>query len=227
MKRLVTLLSLGMILSLASCGDDEDQGPDYSGWDTDVSTLELILDLNGLSQVPVARFARYATVNGEQRFTQILFDGDSLPSPLDTIPPEIGNMTALEKLNIRGNTVRSLPDAIGSLRALRIVIATNNSLSTLPEAIYSLPNLTTLTVDSNQIGVLSASVGAAPSLQSLNVSSNSLTTLPTELTGASTLLNIMFADNQICTLPPDMVTWLGQFGYGSNWVTATAQRCTP
>ena len=66
---------------------------------------------------------------------------------LKTLPESIGQLTALEKLQLNSNELKSLPETIGQLTALRILHLYENQLTELPETLKNLTNLETAWVD--------------------------------------------------------------------------------
>ncbi|MBD3239441.1 MAG: hypothetical protein GF331_02565 [Chitinivibrionales bacterium] len=232
MHKLGWLFSLGVLLMLASCGDDEEPSTAPDGFNTtDEAAVRAILDANGLTEVRVNQVARYELIGGEYRYVELGlvneegYFGENAGVVIDTIPPEIGYLTRLTRLRFSHMQVRSLPPQIGQLQSLTTLLATGNQLTSLPVELFSIPTLQILRVDSNQITVLPSEVGNATSLQNLRVASNELTQLPSTLMSLTNLSNFDFDDNRICTMEPAMVSWIHQFGVGTDWVTATHQRC--
>src|ERR1700722_5509710 len=60
---------------------------------------------------------------------------------LNTLPAEIGSLTALQQLNLFNNQLTTLPAEIGSLTALQKLDLYDNQLTTLPAEIGSLTAL--------------------------------------------------------------------------------------
>jgi leucine-rich repeat protein SHOC2 len=54
------------------------------------------------------------------------------------VPAEIGQLTSLAQLLLRGNRLTSVPAEIGQLRSLRYLFLQHNQLTTLPAAIREL-----------------------------------------------------------------------------------------
>ena len=70
---------------------------------------------------------------------------------LTRIPDNMGQLTALETLNVDGNNLTSLPTSLGKMSVLSVISANNNNLSTVPSAIGSLDNLSILSLLENPI----------------------------------------------------------------------------
>ncbi len=73
---------------------------------------------------------------------------------LTTLPPEIGQLTALTTLWLHNNKLKTLPPEIGQLTALSELYLDNNKFTTLPLAIGQLKSLTVLSVISNHLATL-------------------------------------------------------------------------
>ncbi|KAJ9540185.1 hypothetical protein OSB04_026691 [Centaurea solstitialis] len=113
------------------------------------------------------------------------------------LPPQLGNMTNLVLLNLKGNSISGLiPDSLGNLSFLQTLEIWNNALSgPLPDSVGRLSSLLTMYVHDNFIsGPLPDSLGRLSSLERLDISSNEINgTLPQsvgQLTKLTTL-NIM------------------------------------
>lgn len=88
-----------------------------------------------------------------------------------TIPAEIGNLTALQNLNIKGNITGSFPIAITNLAALKelsINYYQNSSKISLPSEIGNLINLESLNI--NAVGAIPGTIGNLTRLKSLSLS---------------------------------------------------------
>ncbi|CAK5265523.1 unnamed protein product [Mycena citricolor] len=86
----------------------------------------------------------------------------------------LGQFTSLRRLNLDGNSFRSVPDSLGELRWLESLSCANNSLSELPQSIGRLQKLETLDVHNNSLTELPVSLWNCASLSRLNVTSNLL-----------------------------------------------------
>ncbi len=232
MNRLGLFLSLGMLLMLVSCGDDETGTTEPDSFNTsDEAAVRAILDANGLTGVNENQVAEYELIGGQYRYVKLRliaktgYLGEDAAGVIDSIPPQIGNLTKLTLLDFAGMQVRSLPPEIGQLQLLENLIASGNELTALPQELFTISTLRTLRVDSNQIGSLSSDVGNVTNLRDLRVQSNELTALPSTLMSLTGLQNFIFDDNRICALEPDMVAWIQQFGLTAAWKTETQQRC--
>jgi hypothetical protein len=75
---------------------------------------------------------------------------DLMKKGLTALPPEIGQLTALRMLFLRGNRLTALPSEIGQLRNLEILDLCGNNLKTLPPEIVQLTNLHILDLRGNK-----------------------------------------------------------------------------
>ncbi len=120
------------------------------------------------------------------------------------LPAEIGNLTKLHKLNLDNNTLTTLPDSVGSLSRLRELYLSDNTLTTLPESIGAL-KLTKLTMTSCRLKTLPAALLRQSQLTSLEVGNNALTNL-NGIGAMSGLTVINVAQNQLRSLPAEIGT---------------------
>ncbi|XP_071735063.1 receptor-like protein EIX2 [Rutidosis leptorrhynchoides] len=93
------------------------------------------------------------------------------------IPRELGNLSNLIELNLRGNSlVGSIPFSFGALTCLTDLDLSDNQLEdVIPYPLGNLSNLKTLYLSGNRLsGEVPNSVGQLSNLESLDISSNSL-----------------------------------------------------
>ena len=93
----------------------------------DTTAVRTILNSNGLFSLPVdsvvdSAGGRIVTLRLSYR-------------KLFTLPPEIGNLTGLTRLDISSNDIAYLPDETGNLALLKFLNIADNRLRTLPDAI--------------------------------------------------------------------------------------------
>ncbi|MBI5819461.1 MAG: leucine-rich repeat domain-containing protein [Verrucomicrobia bacterium] len=101
---------------------------------------------------------------------------------LTTLPPQIGQLTALTDLLLSGNQLTTLPPQIGQLTALRRLDLFDNPLTTLPPEI-----------------------GQLLTLEVLDLSINLLTTLPPEINHLSALIHLFLHGNPGLDLPDEVL----------------------
>ncbi|MEM7532538.1 MAG: fibronectin type III domain-containing protein [Chloroflexota bacterium] len=137
------------------------------------------------------------------------------------LPAEIGSLTQLKELALRGNqlgaaaltrTQRSisqftgLPPDIGNLLHLQLLDVGDTNLSdeNLPPQIGNLDKLTQLLLDNNGLSSLPPQLGQLSLLQELQLQQNRLTELPSELGNLDQLTLLQISQNQLTTLPPSL-----------------------
>ena len=134
-------------------------------------------------------------------------EGDSLDlSSIDltTLPPEIGQLTALTELNLSNNQLSILPPEIGQLITLKELDLSNNQLSSPPPEIGQLTDLKQLDLSKNQISQLPQWICKLSALSELNLYDNQLITLPPEIAQLTAIKELVLSKNRINTLPPEL-----------------------
>lgn len=150
-----------------------------------------------------------------------------------TLPPAIGNLTALDTLELYGNQLTgnipseigklislnhldlspnqftgTIPPEIGSLTALRVLWLNNNKLTgAIPTELTNLTLLQNLYLHGNQLtGPLPAAINNLTALTTLNVSINKLTGgIPAQLGALSNLTDLNLSENQFTgTIPTEL-----------------------
>lgn len=126
-----------------------------------------------------------------------------------TIPPELGNLTELKRLDLRGNQLSgSIPPELGTLTGLTELILWGNQLSgNIPPELGSLSNLRNLTLAANRLsGSIPPELGNLASLNWLNLDDNQLSgSIPPELGNLSNLTILSLPGNQLSSsIPPEL-----------------------
>ena len=127
------------------------------------------------------------------------------------IPPEIGNLTKLIKLNLGTNQLTgSLPPEIGNLANLTHLMLNANQLTgEIPSEIGKLTNLEGLGLAYNQFaGEIPPEVGDLNNLTGLNLSFNQLTgKIPESICDIFPNLSFLFSvsNNQLCPPYPSCI----------------------
>ena len=131
-----------------------------------------------------------------------------------SIPPEIGNLAALEELILSSNQLSGpIPIEMGSLANLQWLFLSGNQLSgPIPFQIGRLANLQSLSFSINRLtGPIPAEMGALSNLEFLFLWGNQLTgALPQSFTGLTALQRFTFYSNLGICAPVDNAfqTWL-------------------
>ena len=141
---------------------------------------------------------------------------------LTALPPEIGQLTSLQTLNLDGNQLTSLPPEIGQLTSLQTLGLLGNRLTALPPEIGQLTSLQTLNLDGNQLTSLPPEIGQLTSLQTLWLDYNGATALPPEIGQLTSLQTLGLLGNRLTALPPEIgqLTSLQTLNLDGNQLTA-------
>ncbi len=148
------------------------------------------------------------TCLGSTNVTRLSLGGNQLGGP---IPPQIGNLSALEWLLLRNNQLSGpIPPQIGSLSALTWLDLGGNQLSgPIPPEIGNLSALTQLSLGSNQLsGTIPPQIANLSALTLLFLYNNQLSgTIPPEIGNLSALTTLSLDRNQLSgTIPADIGT---------------------
>ena len=132
------------------------------------------------------------------------------PQLTGELPPELGNLTSLEKLNLSGNQLTGeLPPELGNLTNLTELYLYSNSLSgEIPPELGSLTNLTALGLNGNQLsGTIPPELGSLTNLTALYLDNNGLSgELPSELGNLANLRQVSIWGNKL--------TWASSYANG-------------
>ncbi len=143
----------------------------------------------------------------------------NLSSPrLTTLPPEIGQLTALTTLDLNNTQIATLPPELGQLLALRELRLSGNQLTTLPPEIGRLTALTELHLEHNQLTTLPPELGRLTALTWFYLNHNQLTTLPPELSQLTVLKALFLHGNPGLGIPDSILgpTVVEVYGGGRN-----------
>ncbi|KIC75396.1 Leucine-rich repeat protein SHOC-2 [Neochlamydia sp. EPS4] len=120
---------------------------------------------------------------------------------LTSLPPEIMQLTKLQKLELSGNQLTALPAELWQLSQMQYLHVSSNQLTSISAAIGQLSQLHTLDLDNNQLTSLPASIGQLAKLKLLGLGENQIATIPAELWQLSQLKKLWLSSNQLTTLP--------------------------
>ncbi len=171
------------------------------------------------------------TVTGN-RVTQInmnptnpAFTGNNL---VGTIPPEIGNLTALTSLDLAYNKISgSIPGQLGSLTNLVFLNLSNMQLTgSIPTSMGNLSNLIVLLLNNNQLtGTVPTQLGNLSKVTQINLTFNRLSgSIPTQVGNLSNLTQLLLDNNQLSgTIPTQlgMLSKLLVLSLSENQLTGT------
>ena len=147
-------------------------------------------------QVRIDRWSGIGVSGG--RVTQIRL---GLRQLRGAIPPEIGELTALQHLNLGLNQLTGgIPPSIGNLtNLLELYLYANRLSGAIPPEIGQLTNLRRLILNFNQFtGTIPTELGRLNALQILGLGSNRLTgSIPAELGGLTSLVQLSLDGNEL------------------------------
>ncbi|MDP3533205.1 MAG: leucine-rich repeat domain-containing protein [Alphaproteobacteria bacterium] len=124
---------------------------------------------------------------------------------IESLPPEICNLTNLTILDLSNNKLQNLPISFYELGGLQYLYLSSNNIDTLPEEIEGLKSLINLNLSNNKISVFPNNITTLPKLEYLCVENNQLTTLPEEIGNLNTLIQIDLSNNKIKEIPNSVV----------------------
>ncbi|MFW9996091.1 MAG: leucine-rich repeat domain-containing protein, partial [Candidatus Odinarchaeota archaeon] len=125
---------------------------------------------------------------------------------LKELPPQIGQLTNLQELDLSENQLVSLPAEIGKLTKLRSLTLMRNELTSLPAEMGQLKNLEILDLESNHLKELPPQIGQLTNLQELDLEDNPLASLPIEITRLPRPLVIDILPKELHTLENQLFT---------------------
>ncbi len=176
----------------------------------DSLAVRAILDSNGLYDISVDS----VTDSSGGRIVVLDLDNQFDQFNITSLPPEIGNLTNLEKLNLWDNFLTSLPQEIGNLTNLRVLFLYRNYITSLPSNMGNLNNLRFLGLGGNSLTSLPSDIGNLTNLEILLLKNNSLTSLPDSIVNLKPFDWLDLGYNQLCSLSVDIKAWADRYGYG-------------
>ena len=158
-----------------------------------------------LSNAPLKDW-RGVEVNDDGRVSSLVLYDHDLTGP---IPPELGNLSRLERLRLDGNVLTGpIPPSLGNLTELAVLDLRSNSLTdSIPPELGNLTRLQWLDLANNDLtGSIPPSLGNLTALESLVLWGNSLTgSIPLELGNLTALESLVLRSNSLTgSIPPEM-----------------------
>ena len=127
-------------------------------------------------------------------------------SLLGQIPPELGNLAQLERLDLSGALTGTIPPELGKLANLEILYLSYNQLTgSIPPALGNLASLKRLHLNDNQLtGSIPPELGNLANLERLNLKVNQLTgSIPPALGDLTKLIHLRLFSNLLTgSIPP-------------------------
>lgn len=114
-----------------------------------------------------------------------------------SIPHEIGQLIAVEYLQLNGLDLTELSPEIGMLKNLKTIDLARNRLTALPLEFCNLTQLEILYLNGNRLTKVPAEMGNLKQLKSLYLNSNLLTQLPPEMANLIQLKHLSLQGNQL------------------------------
>ena len=161
---------------------------------------------NWLTDAPLDQWHGVTVDRETGRVVEIWLSRNNLTGP---IPPEIGNLTALTRLNLfRNHLTGPIPPEILNLSGLTLLNLYASELhGPIPPEISELANLTYLNLSRNQLtGRIPSELGRLGSLETLGLGGNDLTgPIPPNLGELSNLRSLGLGDNNLSgKIPPEL-----------------------
>ncbi len=157
-----------------------------------------VLDLSGN---PMAGAGIPDGIGDLDRLVRLACAGCGLAGPL---PPGTGNLTRMQELDLRNNTLDALPDGLADLSALRVLRLSWNRLDGAMPEFAGLSNLETLDLSGNPFtpGPVPESYGGLPRLRELDLRATGRTgEIPAWLPGLERLAWLDLAENPFAAGP--------------------------
>ena len=155
---------------------------------------------NWLSYQPFEDWVNVTTSGEGGRVVEIDLNQHRVNNMSGNLPPELGLLTALEKLNIEGQGLTGeIPPEIGKLENLRVLRLNGNQINgQIPSELGNLANLKELSLQQNQLsGPVPPELGSLSNLEALYLDSNQLSgELPSQLGNLSGLRYASIWDNK-------------------------------
>lgn len=114
------------------------------------------------------------------------------------LPAEIGQLSALETINVHNNSISKLPASVGRIPVLRSLDISSNTLKSLPAAMSHASALTEVRASHNRLRGVPARLPA--SLEALDLSDNAVRRLKRGVYRVPMSLNV--SGNRLSDLPP-------------------------
>ena len=172
---------------------------------------ELNLDDTGTQHIPesigdLTYLEEFISLNNNntptfpERMTELLNLRElTFHSNFAALPDSIGNLTNLEFLNFRSDSITEIPLSIGELSTLKVLFIQGQQIDFIPDTVFTLSTLEEFIINGTSITSVPPEITLLPNLRRLNISNNNIECLPETFTDfCETDISIsIFADNPI------------------------------
>ena len=198
--------------SLSECSDAVPSAASNPGLVADCEALLAARDtlagsgtLNWSGSTAIAAWDDVTLSGSPLRVTSLVLSDSQLTG---TIPPELGNLNNLERLNLTRNQLTGdIPPELSLLTNLQVLYLWGNQLTgPIPASLGGLTNLEDLNLSGNQLtGEIPAELGGLTNLERLYLYGNQLTgEIPGELGGLANLQTLWLSGNQLTGIPAEL-----------------------
>ena len=162
-------------------------------------------NINWLTGAPLEEWTG-VSVNEDGRVISLHLPSNDLTGP---IPPDLGNLSELRRLNLRFNFALTgpIPPELGNLAALEVLELSNPLTGSIPPELGNLSALKRLELTQTRLtGPIPPELGNLAALEWVYLSGNLTGPIPPELGNLSALEDLSFLNNPLLTgpIPPEL-----------------------
>lgn len=191
--RLVTAFVVAIVCSQSFAADYLD----------DIAVVKTIFDANGVTGVNIDSIAR--TDSTGRVIGLDLTNPEVARDYIRVVPGDIGKLSALQSLSLRGNWLRKVPEELGMCTQLVVLDLGDNELSSLPSSLENLTKLEKLDLRDNELRAFPAHFLSFTGLRYLHLRGNRLESLPEEIGSLVNLKELYLKGNRLSSLPKSIV----------------------
>ena len=134
------------------------------------------------------------TTDDDGRVTALHLSTNRLSGEL---PPELGNLTKLQRLSLSQNQLSGIPPELGNLANLKQLDLVKSELSEIPPELGNLVNLKHLYIQENELSEIPPELGNLANLESLQLQENQLREIPPELGNLANLESLQLQEKSV------------------------------
>jgi Leucine-rich repeat (LRR) protein/serine/threonine protein phosphatase PrpC len=131
---------------------------------------------------------------------------------IEELPPEIGSLKALRRLDVTNNLLRALPAEFAQLMRLEELYLAHNRFACCPAVLGALRQLVKLDLRSNRFRALPDELSGLCSLKTLDLGSNRFEGVPDVVCGLAALVDVNLSHNRVHELSTSLRS-LGELTY--------------